>query len=73
VTPAQWRLADRVLAELDREIGLEGDDLGRRLNVTVAELRPVIGVLFRRDKVTRCWGYICAVPRQKKPAGSEVA
>ena len=64
MTPAQWRLGDRVVALLGSETGLADQDLAARLGVSVAELVPVLRVLYRQRRIDLCWSYAVAVPRR---------
>jgi hypothetical protein len=70
VTPAQWRLANRILQILAIEVGRTDSQLADRLGVEVADLRPIVGVLYRQRKLDRCWDYVVIAPR---PAGQEVS
>jgi hypothetical protein len=65
VTPAQWRLSRRTLEAIAREGGLGDRMLAERLGVTVAELRPVLGMLLGRGKVQRCDDYLVIVPQAR--------
>jgi hypothetical protein len=62
VTPAQWRLSRRVTAMLTAGSGMTDEALAERLNVTRAELRPVVGMLLGRGRVERCRDYLVLVP-----------
>jgi hypothetical protein len=62
VTPAQWRLARRVATLLADEIGLTDQDLTARLNVSMAELRQVLPVMYRQRRIDRCWSYTVLTP-----------
>lgn len=62
MTGAQWRMARRVLEVLTAEVGMTDHALARRLGVTEAELRPVVGALIRQHRADSCWtgteGYV---------------
>jgi DNA-binding MarR family transcriptional regulator len=60
LTDAQWRLSRSVLRQLDREPGLTGNQLAKRLNTSYADLRPVLGMLIGRGVVERCGDYLVA-------------
>jgi hypothetical protein len=55
-------LAARVLAVLERDTGRTDDELAAELGVTIAELSPVIGRLYRQGRAGRCAGYLVAFP-----------
>jgi hypothetical protein len=55
-------LAARVLDILHRDSGRSDTDLARVLGVSVPELSPVIGRLYRRGQVDRCAGYLVTTP-----------
>jgi hypothetical protein len=63
VTREQWRLADRVTPVLETEIGMTDTALAEVLSVTVADLVPVLQVLYRQQRVDRCWSWTVSVPR----------
>jgi hypothetical protein len=63
VTRAQWRLGDRVVTLLRTEIGLEDQDLAGLLEVGMAELVPVLRVLYRQRRIDKCWSYTVLTPR----------
>jgi hypothetical protein len=62
VTPAQWRLASRIVTLLASEIGLTDQGLAVLLDVSMAELVPVLRVLYRQRRIDRCWSYTVLVP-----------
>jgi transcription initiation factor IIE alpha subunit len=62
VTPAQWRLARRVATLLADEIGLTDQDLTARLDVSMAELRQVLPVMYRQRRIDRCRSYTVLTP-----------
>jgi len=59
---AQPALAPRVLAILARDIARRDEDLAAELGVSLGELSPVIGLLYRQQRADRCAGYLVAVP-----------
>ena len=63
MTPAQWRLANRIVTLLADEIGLADRDLAVRLDVSMVEVVPVLRVLYRQHRIDRCWSYTVLVPR----------
>jgi len=67
MTPAQWRLGRQIEGILAREIGLTDAALASHLKVTMAELRPVVGVLYRQRRVDLCWGYVVLSSRATAP------
>ena len=54
MTGEQRRLSRPVLEVLARELGLTDRMLAERLGLTIAELRPVIGMLLRTRRIDRC-------------------
>ena len=63
MTPAQWRLARRVATLLADKIGLTDQDPAARLDVSMAELRQVLPVMYRQRRIDRCWSYTVFTPR----------
>jgi transcription initiation factor IIE alpha subunit len=63
VTRDQWRLASRVVAVLADEIGMTDQDLAGYLGVSVADLVPVLRVLYRQGRIDRCWSWTVLPPR----------
>lgn len=63
----QWRLSRDVVALVTTEVGLTDLGIAEELGVTVAELRPVIGMLIGRRKLVRCDEYL-TVPQTPGPA-----
>jgi transcription initiation factor IIE alpha subunit len=70
MTPQQWRLGRQTLAMLETDIGRTDADLAAMLGITLAELRPIIGVLYRQRKIDRCWDYVVLPSR---PAGQQAS
>ena len=58
MSPANWRIGRQIILVLERDIGRTDHDLARVLGVSLAELRPVTGTLYRQRKVDRCWDYL---------------
>jgi hypothetical protein len=63
VNARQWQLARRAVDEVSTAGALTDRMLAERLDVTVTELRPVIGMLLGRGKLERCVGYLVIVPQ----------
>jgi hypothetical protein len=63
VTAAQWRLRSGVEELLAAHIGLTDIDLAALLGVTMAELVPVLRVMYRQRRTDFCWGFIVLTPR----------
>ena len=62
MTPAQWRLAPRIVEVLETEIGITDATLAEALGVTTAELVPVLMVLYRQRRIDRCWSWTVSIP-----------
>lgn len=62
MTPAQWRLSRRALEVVAGQVGLTDLMLAERLGVTLAELRPVLGMLLGRGKIERAGDYLVLGP-----------
>ena len=62
----QWRLADRVVPLLRTEIGMQDHDLAAALEVTAADLRPVLRVLYRQKRIDVCWSYVVLAPSARE-------
>ena len=65
MTPAQRHLASRVVGVLRRDVGRRDIELAERLDVTLAELRPVLAALYRRRRVDACWGWTVTPPARR--------
>lgn len=63
MTPAQWRLGRLVEELLADEVALTDQDLAARLQVTTAELVPVLRILYRQRRIDKCWSYTVLAPR----------
>jgi hypothetical protein len=70
VTPAQWRLGRRVEDLLAGEIGLADQDLTVLLGVSMAELVPVLRVMYRQRRIDRCWSWTVLAPRADQESRS---
>jgi hypothetical protein len=73
MTSAQWRLSRQVVVILSADPGRTESDLAGRLGVTLAELRPVVGMLIGRGRLERCWDCLVLGPKAAGPANGAVA
>jgi hypothetical protein len=72
VTPRGWRLARQVLAALGTEVGMTDQALAAQLDVSVTELKPVLGMLLGRGQVESCAGFLVLVTPLAEPSGGAV-
>jgi transcription initiation factor IIE alpha subunit len=63
VNREQWRLGDRVVSLLAVRLGLTDQDMAELLGVSMAELVPVLRVLYRQRRIDKCWSYTVLSPR----------
>jgi transcription initiation factor IIE alpha subunit len=67
MTRQQWCLARQAEAVLRRDTGRRDDELASAIGVTVAELVPVLKVLYRQRRIDRCWAWTVAPPERRAP------
>ena len=59
----QWHLTRTVEQLLTSETALTDQDLASRLGVDRAQMRMILGVMYRQGRIDRCWGYVVLAPR----------
>lgn len=50
-----WRLVGAIPALLVVEVGLTDDQLARHFFAAEADVRRAVAILYRQDRVDRCW------------------
>jgi transcription initiation factor IIE alpha subunit len=65
MTPFQKMTSNRVAAILRAEIGLRDDEIAERLDLPLAELRPILRAMYWSHRIDRCWAYTVAPPGRR--------
>lgn len=52
---ATWRLVGAIPELLAVEVGLTDDQLARQFGAAEADVRRAVAILYRQDRVDRCW------------------